>query len=203
MRNYVAELGALATVVMVFFIGIQSRIIRDKFELENRPYFYVTPRPNATLVPTLLAGVSVSYNNSGNFAAKNIEITDIALYSDKSITRYPVKEWWDENHGGLQENNFVPPNAKDFWHLDCRAGMQEYDGRQKRYIQFSIRAKYKGFDAEEYKYGLDYVYAIEGLLVNGQPKPLQLYARQYFGENGESAPEIKYLLDKYKNKLKQ
>jgi len=214
-RNNFSAFGALATVIMAFFIGFQScsikkqtDIIARKFTLENRPHLYVMPKPLVTLLPseegekTLLAGVFVSYSNLGNHYARDIEVIDYALYSDKQPSaRYPVKEYWEQTYGGVQKVDSVPPK-KEVGAFDCRAGMQTFKPDQKRYIQFSIRVKYKGLEKEEYKYGLDYMYIIDGV-ANGIPRPLILYSKQHLPEFNEELTEIKYLIDEYKAKVKK
>ncbi len=219
LENWLPPLGIIATIIVAGFIGCQSvligkqtKAIKDqtdivvqKFTLEDRPYFYVVPSPSVQPQmtggekATLLAGVSVSYGNFGNYYAKDIEVTDIKLYDDKQGSApYPVEEYWEKTYGGVQECNSVPPKSQ-FLVRDCRAGMGTFEANQKRYIQFSIRVKYKGIGKEDYKYGYDYIYIIDGW-VGMNPNILVFSRKEYFDENGKGLPEIRYLLDEYKGK---
>jgi len=201
-------LGSSATIITAIFIGIQSCYIREqsrsinqqtditarKFELENRPYFYVVPIPNVSLKPmngegqSLLAGVLVQYGNFGNYYARDIEVIGYKLYSDKQLEPYPVEGYWKTTYGGVQEYNNVPPKVR-FDALDCRADMGSLKEDEKRYIQFSMRVKYKGIDNKEYGYGLDYIYVVDGGRV------LRLYSKDFLGEDSKELPEIRYLID--------
>lgn len=183
----------------------QTDITVKKFALEDRPYFYVIPNPIASLVPReggnqgLLAGVLVTYGNFGNYYAKDIEVIDYKLFSDKQSNPYPVEEYWDATYGGPQEYNSVPPKFS-FTALDCRADMGIFKENEKRYIQFSMRVQYKGIDAEEYKFGVDYIFVIDGVR-NGKPYPMILYSKEFLAEDGKELPEIKYLIDKRINAI--
>jgi len=225
--GFLSILGRLATIVTMIFIGVQSyyinkqtSILKDqsadirnqtnaikqqmdiivkKFTLEDRPYFYVIPKPSVSLVPkeggdqSLLAGVLVAYGNFGNYYAKDIELIDYKLFSDKQLSPYPVEEYWRTTYGGPQEYNSVPPKVS-FNALDCRADMGIFKENEKRYIQFSMRVKYKGINEKEYKFGLDYIFVVDGVK-GGAPYPLILSSKEFLAEDGEELPEIKYLID--------
>lgn len=205
----ISILGVSVTLAMTCFIGCQTNAIKKQTEiatrqvaLENRPYLYVVPVPLATLQPleqrNLLAGVIVYYGNYGNYSANEIEVIDYALYSDKgNQSPYPVKEYWETTYGGIQKIDSIPPKEK-IPALDCRAGMGGLNDNERRYIQFSIRMKYKGIGEDKHAYGLDYIYIVDGV-ENGVPKPVMLFSKQYSNEDNEKLPEIKYLIGDYLN----
>lgn len=195
------------------YIGEQADILSKKFIMENRPYLYVVLKPLVGLTysengeASLLAGVFFSYANLGGYFAKEIEILDYELYSDENKDGYhdAIEQYWKEKYGTHSDINLVP--SKQVIQLpEYAAGMGIFKTNERRYIQFSMSVKYKGFEEkDEYKYRVDYVYIVERNKKGELKNPIVLCSKHYFDNDiSEEFPgKIEYLIDKYIEKTKE
>jgi hypothetical protein len=165
----ISTILSIATFLMAISIVWQTIIIKESFEMENRPYLYIDISPLAFShrekqigsekeYDNLYVGAELKYKNVGNLPACNIK-SEIHFYSDmdKGDNFERLKNWYIEEFGYFPAPTTIFPHQEG-QKIPCRVDCSD---STKDYL-FTIRVIYTGEDPKkEYWYATDVRYSLE------------------------------------------
>lgn len=182
-------IGSIATTFAMFFVGWQSWIANKRFELEKRPYFYVSVEPYLHLQgkkenkQSFDVGVDRVYGNRGTYSATEIEVNYCLYVNELEKCDNELDQWRIGEHRAETQVSSLPPEGK--FPMEIHTMAMDFKDESKNCIQYSVRAKYKGLDKRIYAYSLDYIYMVD---LKNKYTPIKLFDEKDGEMRGEKSP---------------